>query len=489
MAGESLVTKVMQAGSGTLRGEYDLPVGTPVEFKTSLGAHIQGQVACFDPVSKILAIKDTTTSKPKKMNDCYVGAATGCLKALSLSDNAFLNLNNLKDLDPKRDEITRMVFGDSEQNQLLFSTSSREIRAFDTTSCQSSKLFDVSNGAERLNGLYLTPNDQLVVSDAAGHVTLHDRKGQELSAFKGGQGLLCLHGDGDRIAVPPDNLAINVPIWDMDIRLVPDSETLITGTGTHMIRMYDMRAQRRPVRQVEWMESPVTALSLSYRDHQVFAGNTIGEFGLFDLRGKTKIMLVCKFKGQAGAIRAIYGHPTAPYVASCGIDRFARVHDMNSKKLVSKVYCKARLNCVLLRDGLSIMKPEKKEEEDVDGDWEQIKEAKAENESGSESDGEGSDIWDEIDDEDESGSDQGDEEQSNNENDMDSSDSEQGLPSPPTKKRRVTTKKPAEAEVKEEMSSGDEDDDVKVISATKRKANPPKPIYKGSTKVKQGKRK
>ncbi|KIH66307.1 hypothetical protein ANCDUO_03365, partial [Ancylostoma duodenale] len=61
---------------------------------------------------------------------------------------------------------------------------------------------------------------------------------------------------------------------------------------------------------------------------------------------------VCKYKGQAGAIRSIDAHPTAPYVATCGIDRFARVHDIDTKKLAHKVYCKTRLNRVLIRSEL-----------------------------------------------------------------------------------------------------------------------------------------
>ncbi|KAK6041605.1 WD domain, G-beta repeat protein [Cooperia oncophora] len=50
---------------------------------------------------------------------------------------------------------------------------------------------------------------------------------------------------------------------------------------------------------------------------------------------------VCKYKGQAGAIRSIDAHPSAPYVATCGIDRFVRVHDIDTRKLAHK----KEINC------------------------------------------------------------------------------------------------------------------------------------------------
>jgi hypothetical protein len=44
------------------------------------------------------------------------------------------------------------------------------------------------------------------------------------------------------------------------------------------------------------------------------------------------------FKGFAGGIRSIQCHPTLPLVASCGLDRFLRIHDLHSKKLLHKVF-------------------------------------------------------------------------------------------------------------------------------------------------------
>ena len=78
---------------------------------------------------------------------------------------------------------------------------------------------------------------------------------------------------------------------------------------------------------------------------QVVVGNTQGKMGLLDIRqGK----LVHLFKGFAGGIRSVQCHASKPVVASCGLDRFLRVHDIESKALIHKVYLKSRLNCVAL---------------------------------------------------------------------------------------------------------------------------------------------
>ncbi|KAK6013024.1 WD domain, G-beta repeat protein [Ostertagia ostertagi] len=114
--------------------------------------------------------------------------------------------------------------------------------------------------------------------------------------------------------VPLDFLGLEVPIACTDARYVDDSGTIIEATKVHELRLYDPRAQRRPVKKIPFMNVPITA-----------------------------------YKGQAGAIRSIDAHPTAPYVATCGIDRFVRVHDIDTRKLAHKIYCKTRLNRVLLR--------------------------------------------------------------------------------------------------------------------------------------------
>lgn len=89
-----------------------------------------------------------------------------------------------------------------------------------------------------------------------------------------------------------------------DLRFMRDERCLVTGTGAHQvcrgdlncfkIRVYDPRAQRRPVKQLQWLEEPITAVALAANDRpqHVFAGNTKGEMALFDLRNRRMIMIM-----------------------------------------------------------------------------------------------------------------------------------------------------------------------------------------------------
>lgn len=135
--------------------------------------------------------------------------------------------------------------------------------------------------------------------------------------------------------VPPDMLGLEIPIMITDARFIPGENTILEATKLHEMRLYDPRAQRRPVKKMVFMENPIMSTSLTYKTNNILAANSIGEMGLFDLR--SKVHPVCKFKGQAGSIRSIDGHPTMPLAASVGIDRFLRVHDLQTRKLIHKV--------------------------------------------------------------------------------------------------------------------------------------------------------
>lgn len=61
-----------------------------------------------------------------------------------------------------------------------------------------------------------------------------------------------------------------------------------------------------------------------------------------------------KYKSFAGTIKSIeinessaFTSTPRTYIATCGLDRFMRIHDLETSQLVSKVYVKSRLNCLL----------------------------------------------------------------------------------------------------------------------------------------------
>lgn len=91
---------------------------------------------------------------------------------------------------------------------------------------------------------------------------------------------------------------------------------------------------------------------------EVIVGNTRGNVALFDVRKKS---MVHALKGFAGSVRSLACHSTLPYLASCGPDRFLRIHDIETRNSEHKVYLKSRLNCLLMSD-LDFVSDTKKEE-------------------------------------------------------------------------------------------------------------------------------
>ena len=52
--------------------------------------------------------------------------------------------------------------------------------------------------------------------------------------------------------------------------------------------------------------------------------------------------------GIAGAVQQLQLHPTLPLLASVGLDRFLRIHDLQTRSLVRKVYLKTRSNAIVV---------------------------------------------------------------------------------------------------------------------------------------------
>lgn len=141
--------------------------------------------------------------------------------------------------------------------------------------------------------------------------------------------------------------------------------------------------QRRPVLEAEYGEYPLTTLSLAASGTTVVVGNTHGQIALLDLR---KGLVRGCLKGLAGGVRSLQCHSSQPLLASCGLDRFLRIHNLEDRKLQHKVYLKSRLNCLLLpsrdlqegtgaAEGVSQeVKEEGEEEDEVWDTMEQVEE-------------------------------------------------------------------------------------------------------------------
>jgi len=108
----------------------------------------------------------------------------------------------------------------------------------------------------------------------------------------------------------------------------------------------------------------------------VAAGDSGGNVHKLDLRKNLKS--IGKFQGNAGSIRGISIHESAPYLAAVGLDRYVRIFDTNSRKLVASSYLKQPLCSVTFLDDL-----DEKESDHEDLEQEEIQDADL--------------LWDEID--------------------------------------------------------------------------------------------
>ena len=115
-------------------------------------------------------------------------------------------------------------------------------------------------------------------------------------------------------------------------------------TGHHQIRLYDTRAQRRPLHSIEIGDRPFTRCCASPDDNLLIVGDTTGRVTRVDLR---VLRMTGVYKGAAGAIHDIAVHPSGKFVATVGLDRIMRVYDTETREQMHRVYLRQRLNCVL----------------------------------------------------------------------------------------------------------------------------------------------
>ena len=169
-------------------------------------------------------------------------------------------------------------------------------------------------------------------------------------------------------------------------------------TGHHHIRLYDTRAQRRPIQSIELGERPFTRCSVSPDDRVLITGDTTGRVTGVDLR---TLRMMGVYKGATGSIRDIAVHATGKYLATVGLDRIMRVYDMATRQQLHRIYLRQRLNCVLFssEEQVAVFAKEESEREsdgeERESDGEERESAIEESDVAVESDGSEDDISEE----------------------------------------------------------------------------------------------
>ncbi|XP_031497015.1 uncharacterized protein LOC116262087 [Nymphaea colorata] len=161
---------------------------------------------------------------------------------------------------------------------------------------------------------------------------------------------------------PLNSLRIYTPPWITTLTFLEkeDHRKIVTGTCQHQVRLYDIAAQRRPVRTIDFRESPIKVVTEDPDGFTVYVGNGTGDLASFDMRtGK----MIGSFVGKCcGSIKSIARHPELPVLASCGLDRYLRLWDVKTRQLLEAVFLKQVLTNVVfdassVRQGVSSPKP------------------------------------------------------------------------------------------------------------------------------------
>ncbi|XP_059574483.1 WD repeat-containing protein 74 [Alligator mississippiensis] len=311
-------------------------------------------------------------ASPARWNHVWVGAETGILKGVNLQKKQATNYTASGAL--RRDEgVCAMCWGDPLESEILVGCLDRSVKLFSTEKGKFTESRLCPGGEGPFRGLAVQ-DGSLITCVESGLLKVWHEDSSEAAELQVGPGVCrmrqnparpqCVGTGGKENAlkvwdlqqpqepifraknVRHDWLNLRVPVWDRDLQFLPGSEKIITCTGHHQVRVYDPSSpQRRPVLEVTYGEHPLTALSLAPGANSVVVGSARGDVAVIDLRQGR--LLKC-LKGFAGAVRGVQCHPTRPLVASCGLDRFLRLHGLDDKRLQHKVYLKSQLNCLLL---------------------------------------------------------------------------------------------------------------------------------------------
>ncbi|XP_041968766.1 WD repeat-containing protein 74-like [Aricia agestis] len=305
--------------------------------------------------------------------DFFVGSKIGSFKHIKYHTDAtknnkkcIENLVEIKDLQ-KDDAITCMVWGNAEQTEILLARKNQQIQVFNTLD-GFTKTYTADFGTGDVVGLGRYKR-RLIAGLASGLVQVWSKKentiintggkldrmrvcaeDNTLFATGGEENELKVWKVGETVPVftaknlPHDSLQLRRPVWVSDLTFL--SDTLLAVCSRHgYVRLYDTRAQRRPVVNVEF-KMAATCLTPSFEERQVIVGFGRGQLQCVDLRRGRPDRV---YKGAVGAVTGVVAERRARVLVSASLDRHLRVHNYDTKELLYKQYLTSKLTGVLVQ--------------------------------------------------------------------------------------------------------------------------------------------
>ncbi|KAJ8704167.1 hypothetical protein PYW07_013461 [Mythimna separata] len=308
--------------------------------------------------------------------DIFVASKIGSFKHIKYhtdhSKNSKKNIENLVDIKTleKNEGITRLEWGNPEQTEILIGRKNQQIQVYDTVRgftksysadfapgevvglgrCQRKLLAAVSSGVVRIWSKKTEDIVQVGKVDrmrmCADDSTVFGTGGEEndLKIWRIGEAAPTFVAKN----LAHDWLQLRRPVWVSDlVFLRGEGGRLAAVCSRHgYVRLYDTRAQRRPVVSVDFENMAATCITNSFDERQVLVGFGRGQLHQVDLRGGKPDK---GYKGAAGAIADIAVVSGTRLIVSVSLDRQLRVHSHASKELLYHQYLTSKLSCVLVQ--------------------------------------------------------------------------------------------------------------------------------------------
>ncbi|XP_012230167.2 WD repeat-containing protein 74-like [Linepithema humile] len=312
--------------------------------------------------------------------DIFVGGTSGIFKGIQVGKKGQI-VKNIQDLASitKNDQVTIIEWGNDKEEDILIACGlkeNRRVKVYDSNHLVFTRSFPCDVGKGSIKGLSRCEGSILTAVES-GEVSLWTSDKIEVPIINAGNNLekmryshtgknIITGGLENRLKVfdlekqsliftekdlPHDALQLRLPICITDLNLLPGTQTIATVSKYGYIRLYDSRAQRRPVINMQIQDKSWSCLSVTSKDKHIIVGSTIGTMNLVDLR-KCGFLLKT-YKGFTGAVTGITCSTSNPYIASVSLDRHLRIHHMDTKALLKQIYLTSNLTCIVMKSDFS----------------------------------------------------------------------------------------------------------------------------------------
>ncbi|KAI9481836.1 Ribosome biogenesis protein nsa1 (NOP7-associated protein 1) [Coemansia sp. RSA 989] len=173
--------------------------------------------------------------------------------------------------------------------------------------------------------------------------------------------------------VPLDYLSLRVPVWVTDMQFTSDnatSPTVAISTGYRQIRLYDARAQQRPVQDWEVSKHPIYHLLKSHTKPELFFADNVGNVQQVDMRTG---QVTGALRGVSGAVKTMALSEDGSKIAVAGLDRYVRVYQADGMHLpLHRAYTKQRITSLLWDWSHKDFSTNEIEEQEAEDIWENM---------------------------------------------------------------------------------------------------------------------